>query len=177
MRNSATAAIALTTLLFAGLYGGSVYSYPGEPLCSDGYRADSYGRGIEAGFKGIDNLRPRHSREANEDCYQRGVRKGVSLHYETQIFDCEGDFEDGYEEGFKASPLSAGTACYSGGYSAGKAALRVGAREGARELVGDECVDAFQKGYEDSMTGQVATIPLTNPEATCYRAGYYDARR
>ena len=110
----------------------SIQAQAYDPWCSRGYRVDSYGRGIEAGFRSID-VRPNL---ADPFCYDLGIQRGKSLMTQPVIFDCEGDFDDAYQEGLKASSLSAGTACYNSGYLAGLSALRVGAREGRTDIAG-----------------------------------------
>lgn len=141
-------------------------------LCSRGYRNDAYARGIEAGFKNIDDLRPKYN---YEECYRIGIRVGKNLHFVEQVFNCDGDFDNGYAEGFKSSALSIGTECYSRGYDAGLGAIRSAARELDRGTAGDRCVDEYQRGMTDASHGTIGSTPMDEPEGTCYRTGQDDA--
>jgi hypothetical protein len=140
-------------------------------LCETGYKADSYGRGLEAGFKALSNLRPQKN---DEVCYQRGVSDGERTSHADQVFNCPGDFDHGYTEGLKTSALSAGTVCWSTVYSAGQAALRVGAREGNEALVGERCLREYAKGLLDGSGNKGYVSIHDEPEATCYGTGYWD---
>lgn len=144
-----------------------------EPMCAEGYRLDSYGRGIEAGFKSIADMRPNL---VDEGCYQLGVRKGVSLHVESQIFDCAGDFQEGYDNGFKVTGSTVGSACHEAGYLAGISTLRVGARERDAYWVGMDCVESYNYGYNDGKASTIKQIEAREPNDTCYKAGYLDGQ-
>jgi hypothetical protein len=142
--------------------------------CQFSYRSDSYGRGLEAGFRGVD-LRPDL---VDEGCYQLGVERGHELLEgmgTLGIGECRRQFEAGLDHGFSLVFEIARSECYDAGYSAGSAKLRIGARRGDKRTVGAACVDEYQRGRGDSLAGRVED-PLHDARLSfCYGAGYFDA--
>lgn len=142
-------------------------------MCSQSYFSDSYGRGIEAGFKG-GNLRPAL---VDEGCYLLGIEKAQLTLKEARMHSiafCQKDFNEGYREGLKASLLSSGNICYVDGYSAGLAALDVGAREGNTSRVGQSCVREYQRGFKAGRASAPIEPELDQKLANCYQVGHFD---
>jgi len=143
-----------------------------RPVCGDTYHRDSYGRGLEAGFKVLD-LRPRLL--LDEGCYRLGFDAGTALRDEKQP-DCDRLFHQGYLQGLQGKfevRDSAGN-CHNAGYEAGGAALDVWAREGEVARVGERCVHEHARGYQDASKQLAATGAFEQPAWTCYMVGYMD---
>jgi hypothetical protein len=155
---------------------GDVLLSPFTPLCQLSYRSDSYGRGLEAGFKDQElDLRPDWS---DDTCYRLGLQRGRELYAgkgTVGAFECRRQFQEGMSFGFAFNPNSAGTECFSAGYSAGSANLRIGARLGDKGTVGSACVDEYQRGRRDSLAQKVASPYGEARTSFCYQSGYFDA--
>jgi len=146
--------------------------------CGRGIRSDSYGRGIEAGFRGQFLLPIEHDMQ----CYKFGLEKGKKLDNNDKF--CKNDFEDGYIEGWLSSPDSAGYECYVAAYSAGSSARAVALRENWPYFLGlvkltskqyEDCKEAYADGKEAYNKNEPPTTSLDNLENSCYMRGYYDA--
>ena len=161
----------LASFLLSSLSWAQI-GYPIYSKCQITTYSDSYGRGVESVFTGLE-LRHRYN---DETCYQIGREVAEdALANEDQNW-CRRDYERAYKEGFKSSPYGAGSRCHILGYVAGHAALGVGAREGDVESVGKRCVDAYQKGRADGKASRVSSPRTTNdPELFCYSLGHFEA--
>ncbi len=93
------------------------------PLCGLGAAYDSYGQGIEAGFRGK-NLRP----TLHEQCYRLGVREGAAVARQGE-FGCTKSFDEGYQAGFQGANSYETSDCYLAGVQAGSSALDRGASD------------------------------------------------
>ncbi len=137
--------------------------------CRLSYHADSAGRGIEAGFKGL-NLLPS---PGDQGCYDQGVEEGNTLPKGDQL--CNNEFESGKRNGMLMTATTDGTDCYNKGYMAGQALLGVASRASDAQTVGQACVDQYQKGLSDGRQNAAPNQPESNPLTTCYFNGFYDA--
>lgn len=170
---SVIASFLISTEGFSSTEGGE-YQPPLYPLCTFSYRFDSFGRGIEAGFFAED-LKPEL---LDTVCYKLGVERGkkLTVTYELNRAQCEGDFNSGRKEGLKWSSYASGNECYIAGYNAGLAALNVGAREANVELVGLKCVAAYKRGKQDSEKNLAVEASTNSVETNCYMTGYNDGQ-
>ncbi len=135
--------------------------------CERSYRADSYGRGLEAGFTAT-QLVPGFQ---DALCYALGVKVGR----QTRTASCSSDFNEGLGRGRTLHAVEMGSPCYIAGYQAGRAALRVGAREQNPRLSTPECVVVYRAAYEAGYRRTGNAVPTTDRIlAECYREGYSD---
>ncbi len=140
--------------------------------CRLSYHSDSAGRGIEAGFKGL-NLRPD---PVDENCYLQGVDEGSALPKNDSF--CAREFENGKQSGLMVSNSSTGTECFNKGYIAGFALLGVAARASDSNTVGRNCVDQYRLGYSDgSQEKGPNNQPSSEPLSSCYLTGFYDSAK
>jgi hypothetical protein len=153
----------------------SAYAWPdvARPFCGDGYRRDSYGRGLEAGYRG-GNQKPRL---ADDACYHLGFVRGTEIRSE-RPFGCEAEFNEGHKQGFagEMEVSSSGGPCHNLGYEAGRASLDVAAREGRTDVVGSACVSAYSDGYRAALASMAAVFPSEQREFNCYGIGYADGQ-
>jgi hypothetical protein len=142
-------------------------------LCAQGIRSDSYGQGIESGYRGTLH-RPE---QVDEICFSSGLRRAATTLAEAEIGEraCRAAFASGFDAGFTANGESIGDPCRNDGYMAGVASLDVGAREGNLTVVGAECVQEYGRGFEEGRAGRVAEPKLDQRLAACYRVGFYDS--
>ena len=157
--------------IFFGISAGAatVSLVPGyQPICGLGIAYDSYGRGIEDGFKGT----TRRARLLDETCYGFGKQFGQKTRAENTWSFCTTDFEHGMKDGYALSSQSPDGDCYSQGYKAGEAALDIDAREGR---AAESCQKAYALGVKDWNAGQAPIVPGDVVPAHCYQMGYFDA--
>ena len=160
----------LSLVLVSLLIGFNALAKPPHGLCRLSYHSDSAGRGIEAGFKGL-NLRPS---PLDESCYLQGVDEGAALPKGDQI--CNREFENGKQNGLNVSPYTTGTECFNKGYISGFALLGAAARAGETAIVGGVCVTQYKQGFKDGkQSGTAANQPNIQPEMSCYLTGFYDS--
>ncbi|MGK5085857.1 FtsX-like permease family protein [Bdellovibrionota bacterium FG-1] len=169
MKNVMILGVAVLGLSFMPQFSFA-YGYGGT--CSVGYSSDSYGRGVEAAFRG----RSSRPRLADEFCYNLGYQWGRSqLTAAGDDMECRGDFSDGYAQGLEASSQSGGRTCYGPGYMAGRASLNIAAREGDSGVAGSNCVRLYRQGVEDFRNQIAATNPDGSAkEVSCYQLGYFE---
>jgi hypothetical protein len=165
-----------------------------QEMCDqEGYRADAYGLGLDAGFNSSLDLRPALN---DEGCYRLGVQEGRRLGLAAALSasadgkgtvgsHCAEHFARGHDDGFN---LVTGnlldrerSACYYAGYRSGRALMNTGARQLAKGTVGKSCVDFYQRGKGDAKSDNDARLPNRNIEVHtrdegCYRTGYVDGR-
>ncbi|MBI3555061.1 MAG: hypothetical protein HY074_02205 [Deltaproteobacteria bacterium] len=157
-------------LVFASAAGAAYYGPVSgyQPICGLGISYDSYGRGIEDGFKST----LRRAKQLDENCYDLGKQFGAKTRAENNWSFCVSDFDHGMKDGYALSSQSPDGECYSQGYKAGEAALDIDAREG-------KAAPACQQGYADGVkawnAGQPASVPGDLIAAHCYQMGYFDA--
>jgi hypothetical protein len=141
---------------------------PYFPVCGFGVSYDSYGRGVEDGFKET-RLR---ARALDEVCYGYGVEAGRRTRAADRWSFCTSAFDHGRADGYALSSQSPDGECYSQGYKAGEAALDIDAREG---VAAAECQNSYNRGFYDAKAGQVQSPPSGNVAAHCYQVGAWDA--
>jgi hypothetical protein len=168
--------LALTELAAIASFSPSAQAYiPSlDPLCGQGYRRDSYGKGLDAAFTAqLD--RPQLNDEA---CFQHGYQAGLELNTR-RIQNCVTDFAKGKKMGFAGRTVSGDlTECFQAGYESGRALLGIGARESNARLVGERCLNAYARGKSDSDRCLAQNSPEflgTSPIGVCYMTGYLDA--
>ena len=179
MKQVPLAAVVFALALSASALAGTIrpddlrLSPPWGSTCGLSVHRDSYGKGVEAGFRGI-QIRPRL---VDEQCYLLGLQQGRLVASSQEIkFSCTEDFEQGRAQGLAAEIESGSLSdCQNAGFAAGEAALDVGAREGDTALVGTECVEQYQAGSQDAGSSHYADRPFDSKLATCYITGFNDA--
>ena len=168
-------AVVAAAALAVSLLGTTAQAYiPSiDPACGNGYRRDSYGKGLDAAF----TAQLDRAQLNDEGCFQLGYAAGLELN--TRVAGCGSDVAKGKKMGFSGRTESGNlTQCFQVGYEAGRALLAIGARESNAKLVGDRCLSAYAQGKSDSDRCLAANAPEflgTSPIGVCYLTGYNDA--
>ncbi|MGK5089607.1 hypothetical protein WDW86_18805 [Bdellovibrionota bacterium FG-2] len=108
----------------ADVHAASESRNPFFSRCGIGAAYDSYGQGIEAGFRGK-SLRPTR----DELCYRLGVHEGAALARD-EGQECSKYFDEGFHDAFQDLVGAEVSNCYLAGLQAGASALNRGEHEG-----------------------------------------------
>ncbi|MBT6326159.1 MAG: hypothetical protein HOJ35_09325 [Bdellovibrionales bacterium] len=118
----------------------------------------------------------------DEVCWSLGVRLGkrlidraISDHDEDDCYDA---FDSGEEQGLEArqSDLEYPQYCYDLGLKYGFSLLATGARDKYFDVVGNDCIEEYEKGFEAGISNRPITVRTNTKLAFCYRTGYADSR-
>ncbi len=137
-----------------------------KPPCGRSFNADSAGRGIEKGFRNTGGP-PVH---LSQTCYNEGQSIGAELRSRDTSDQCSREFDSGFNNGFEQLGY-AGSECFNRGDEAGGAWLRSNARERNTAVVGNECVDEYNRGKSDKTSNPPSAIRKI---VMCYETGFDD---
>lgn len=154
----------------ASAFAGMFFDYtrwPAYPVCGYGVSYDSFGRGIEDGFKST-SLR---ARQLDETCYNWGVLEGKKTREANTWSFCTTAFDRGRADGYRIDSNDPADTCYAQGYKAGEAALDIDAREGNAP---SECQTEYNRGRQEARDGVSPSEPGDSVPNHCYDLGRYD---
>ena len=146
--------------------------------CRQNYRFESFFLGAGLSF---DEEVERPSIN-DEVCWRSGIKFGERAidraRSERDEKDCYEAFDSGAEQGLEArqSDMEYPQYCYDIGLRFGFSLLATSARDGHTDIVGEDCVEEYEKGYAASMANRPITVRPDTKLAFCYRTGYQDAR-
>ena len=146
--------------------------------CKVRYLTESFYLGAGIAF-GEDVKKPSIN---DEVCWSLGSRFGKRLidraisDYDED--DCYDAFDSGEEQGLEArqSDLEYPQYCYDLGLKYGFSLLATGARDKYFHVVGNDCIEEYEKGFEAGISNRPITVRPNTKLAFCYRTGYGDSR-
>ena len=110
----------------------------------------------------------------DEVCFNLGVKEGKRVALE-DVFSCDDSFRYSFKQAMNGKVHSSSlNACNNAGYSYGQAKLRVSARNGEVRAVGQDCIDAYNRGRAIARANSVITLGSDSKVNACLEAGYYD---
>lgn len=139
--------------------------------CSCGIGADSYAYGVKKGLYGQGDM---PAGLVDEVCFNYGVNDGEDIASQNQVY-CDKEFKYSFTQGSSGQPHSSSlSACNHAGYRYGAAFLRVSARNGNVNAIGQDCIDAYARGFADAQNSRPYIIESDYLINACKSAGYYD---